>query len=199
MKLIIQIPCFNEAQTLPETIAALPTEIPGIDEIEILVIDDGSQDNTVQVAHDLGVDHVIQQHRHTGLATTFRTGLAACLEREADIIVNTDADNQYCADDISKLVEPILDQRADLVIGDRSVGEIPTFSPLKRLLQRFGSWVVSQAAGLKNPGCSQRVQGPFPPDRPKNPGLKPLFLHFGDLDPGGGTQAGGRIRPHPDQ
>ena len=154
MKLIIQIPCFNEAKTLPETIAALPTGIPGIDEIEVLVIDDGSRDNTVQVARDLGVAHVVRQYRHVGLAATFKTGLAACLERDADIIVNTDADNQYCADDILKLVEPILAERADMVIGDRSVGEVPAFSPFKRLLQRFGSWVVSRAAGLDIPDAA---------------------------------------------
>ena len=154
MKLIIQIPSFNEAKTLPITIAALPSEIPGIDKIEILVIDDGSCDNTVQVAQDLEVDHIIRQPRHVGLATTFETGLKASLERDTNIIVNTDADNQYCAADIPKLLEPILAGRADLVIGDRRVERVPTFSPLKRQLQRFGSWVVSRAANLTIPDAS---------------------------------------------
>ncbi len=154
MKLIIQIPCYNEAKTLPITIAALPSEIPGIDKIEILVIDDGSCDNTVQVAQDLEVDHIIRQPRHVGLATTFETGLKASLERDTNIIVNTDADNQYCAADIPKLLEPILAGRADLVIGDRRVERVPTFSPLKRQLQRFGSWVVSRAANLTIPDAS---------------------------------------------
>lgn len=154
MKLIIQIPCYNEAQSLPETIGALPREIPGIAVVEFLVVDDGSTDGTVQVASELGVDHIIREPQNTGLAKTFKTGLEACLNHGADIIVNTDADNQYCADDIPNLVEPILDGRADLVIGDRSVGEVPSFSPFKRVLQRFGSWVVSQAAGLEIPDAA---------------------------------------------
>jgi len=154
VKLIIQIPCYNEAEVLPITVAALPREISGIDEVEILVIDDGSTDNTVNAARTLDIDHIIQQPRHLGLATTFETGLAVCLERGADIIVNTDADNQYWADDIPKLLEPILAGRADLVIGDRGVGQIPSFSPIKRLLQRTGSWVVSRAAGLSIPDAS---------------------------------------------
>jgi len=154
VKLIIQIPCYNEVQTLPKTVAALPRVIPGIDEVEYLVIDDGSTDETVKVAAELGVDHIIQQSRHVGLATTFERGLEACLERGADIIVNTDADNQYCADDIPKLVEPILAGLADLVIGDRAVKEITTFSPVKRILQRLGSWVVSKAANLHVPDAT---------------------------------------------
>ena len=154
MKLIIQIPCYNEAQSLPETIGALPREIPGIAVVEFLVVDDGSTDGTVQVASELGVDHIIREPQNTGLAKTFKTGLEACLNHGADIIVNTDADNQYCADDIPNLVESILDGRADLVIGDRSVGEVPSFSPFKRVLQRFGSWVVSQAAGLEIPDAA---------------------------------------------
>jgi len=154
MKLIIQIPCYNEAEALPATIAALPREIPGIDQIETLVIDDGSQDDTAAVAQSLGVDHIVRQPRHVGLAVTFKTGLEACLARRADIIVNTDADNQYCADDIPRLIAPILEGRADLVIGDRSVGEIPSFSPLKRLLQRLGSRVVGWAANLSIPDAT---------------------------------------------
>jgi glycosyltransferase involved in cell wall biosynthesis len=154
MKLIIQIPCYNEAETLPETVAALPRHIPGIDQVEFLLVDDGSHDHTLQVAAELGIDHIIPQRRHVGLANTFKAGLAACLERGADIVVNTDADNQYEAGDIPALVAPILAGRADLVIGDRSVGQVATFSPLKKLLQRFGSWVVSKAAGLDIPDAA---------------------------------------------
>jgi glycosyltransferase involved in cell wall biosynthesis len=154
VKLIIQIPCYNEAEILPKTIAALPREIPGIDLIEFLVIDDGSTDNTLKVAADLGVDHIIQQSRHAGLAATFGKGLEACLVRGADIIVNTDADNQYCADDIKKIIQPILTENADLVIGDRTVREVKTFSPIKRGLQWFGSWVVSRAASLYIPDAA---------------------------------------------
>ena len=154
MKLIIQIPCYNEEKLLPETIKNLPYEIPGIDEIEILVIDDGSSDGTVRVAQELGVHHIIQQPFHVGLATTFKIGIETCLKRGADIIVNTDADNQYSANDIPKLIEPILAGRADLVIGDRNVSSIPSFSPLKRLLQKLGSWVVSKAASLEIPDAA---------------------------------------------
>ncbi len=154
MKLIIQIPCYNEENILPETLAALPREIPGIDTIEILVIDDGSIDDTIKVASELGVDHIIEQTHHSGLAATFQKGLEACLARSADIIVNTDADNQYCADDIPKLIQPILEGKADLVIGDRSVRDIATFSRFKKGLQWFGSWVVSKAASLSIPDAT---------------------------------------------
>ncbi len=154
MKLIIQIPCYNEEAVLAQTVACLPKEIAGIDEIEVLMVDDGSQDQTVRVAQALGVDHIVCQTRHQGLAKTFRLGLEACLARGADIIVNTDADNQYAAADIPKLVAPILSGAADLVIGDRGVSNIPTFSPLKRMLQRFGSWVVSKAANLNIPDAT---------------------------------------------
>ncbi|HIE56725.1 MAG TPA: glycosyltransferase family 2 protein [Anaerolineales bacterium] len=154
MKLIIQIPCYNEADTLPETIAALPREIPGVDVIEMLVIDDGSSDNTAQTARDLGAHHIIRHTRNRGLAAAFTTGLDACLARGADIIVNTDADNQYCANDIAALVAPILEGRADLVIGDRGVASVETFSPLKRQLQRLGSWLVGHAANLHTPDAT---------------------------------------------
>jgi glycosyltransferase involved in cell wall biosynthesis len=154
MKLIIQIPCLNEAETLPHAVAALPQSISGIDEIETLVIDDGSTDDTVEVARDLGIDHIIQQTTHTGLAKTFKIGLEECLSRDADIIVNTDADNQYFGEDITVLVEPILKGEADLVIGDRSVADQAAFSPFKRLLQRFGSWIVSRAASLEIPDAT---------------------------------------------
>lgn len=153
MKLIIQIPCYNESEVLPLTVAALPCTLPNIDTVEILVIDDGSSDDTVAVAEEIGVDHVISMS-HMGLAKAFATGLNACLRQEADIIVNTDADNQYCADDIIKLIEPIVAGRAELVVGDRGVADEPHFSPIKRLLQRLGSWVVSLASGIQIPDAT---------------------------------------------
>ena len=154
MKLIIQIPCYNEASTLPETVAALPRALPGIDGIEYLVVNDGSQDDTVEVARAVGVHHVVSHRQNRGLARTFATGLDACLSLGADIIVNTDADNQYHGDDIARLVEPIIAGRAELVIGDRGVATLEMFSPLKRQLQRLGSWVVSQAAGVTTPDAT---------------------------------------------
>jgi glycosyltransferase involved in cell wall biosynthesis len=147
MKLIIQIPCFNEAETLPIALADLPKEIPGIDTVEVLIIDDGSSDETVQVARAHGVHHVVGFRSNQGLARAFTLGIQACLERGADIIVNTDADNQYYAPDIPKLVEPILQDRADFVIGARPIQEIEHFSPAKKVLQAFGSWVVRLVSG----------------------------------------------------
>jgi len=154
MKLIIQIPCLNEAETLPLTISELPEDIPGIDQIKILVIDDGSTDNSVKIAQGLGVDHVVQQRRHVGLARTYKLGLETCIDQGADIIVNTDADNQYFGGDIPKLIQPILDNEADLVIGDRKVGEVRSFSLIKRGLQKFGSWVVGHASSLCVPDAT---------------------------------------------
>ena len=154
VKLIIQIPCYNEAETLPATIASLPTEIPGIDQIEILIIDDGSEDSTAAVAQEAGVHHVIALNQHVGLAAAFVAGLEACLSRQADIIVNTDADNQYNAADIPRLVEPILAGRAELVIGDRGVATLEAFSPTKRLLQRIGSRVIAAASGVNTPDAT---------------------------------------------
>lgn len=142
MKLIIQIPCFNEEETLTATIAALPKHIDGIDTIETLVIDDGSSDKTVDIANWNGIDHVLKLNRHTGLAGAFRAGLNECLKLGADIIVNTDADNQYCADDIQNLVKPILSKEADMVIGSRPISEISGFTPFKKLMQTFGSFIV---------------------------------------------------------
>ena len=153
MKLIIQIPCYNEANVLSETIATLPQAIPGIDKIENLIIDDGSTDNTVQIAQQAGVNHIIQQY-HQGLAAAFTTGLDSCLKYGADIIVNTDADNQYNSEDIACLVEPILNGRAQLVIGDRGVASLQLFTPIKRLLQRLGSWIIGKVSGLHTPDAT---------------------------------------------
>jgi glycosyltransferase involved in cell wall biosynthesis len=154
MKLIIQIPCYNEAETLPQTVAALPRSLAGIDEIEILVIDDGSSDATSAIAAEQGVDHIIRHRQNMGLARAFATGLEACVRRNADIIVNTDADNQYVGADIARLVEPILAERAEIVVGDRGVGQLQVFSPLKRRLQQLGSWVVGRAAGMQTPDAT---------------------------------------------
>lgn len=151
MKLIVQIPCYNEEYTLPATVADIPRSIPGIDRIEILVIDDGSTDRTVEIARALGVDHVVRNKRNVGLARTFRSGLDRCLALGADIIVNTDGDNQYCGADIAKLVAPIVEGRVDIVVGDRQTQLIDHFSPAKKALQRFGSWVVRSFSGVDVP------------------------------------------------
>jgi glycosyltransferase involved in cell wall biosynthesis len=151
MKLIIQIPCFNEAEQLPGTLADLPREVPGIDEVEWLIIDDGSTDATVEVARAHGVDHLVRLTNNKGLAAGFQAGLDACLKLGADVIVNTDADNQYFGGDIPKLVEPILAGRADMVVGDRETDSIEHFSPLKKRLQRLGSAVVRRASGTNVP------------------------------------------------
>jgi glycosyltransferase involved in cell wall biosynthesis len=151
MKLIIQIPCFNEEQTLPATLGDLPREIPGVDVVEWLIIDDGSTDRTVEVARAGGVDHVVRLTNNRGLAAGFQAGLDAALKLGADIIVNTDADNQYAGGDIPKLVAPILEGRADMVVGDRQVKEVEHFSASKKLLQRLGSWVVRRASGTRVP------------------------------------------------
>ncbi|HDH04472.1 MAG TPA: glycosyltransferase family 2 protein [Nitrospirae bacterium] len=145
-KLIIQIPCYNEEAALGITLSSLPREIPGIDVIEWLIIDDGSTDRTVEVARSHGVDHVIHLPRNQGLARAFMSGLEACLKAGADIIVNTDADNQYSADDIPRLVEPILSGKAEIVVGARPIAEIKHFSPIKKILQKLGSWAVRFAS-----------------------------------------------------
>lgn len=151
MKLIIQIPCLNEQETLPVTIADLPRQIDGIDVIEYLVIDDGSTDNTVEVAKECGVHHVVSLGHNQGLATAFTTGLRSALDLGADIIVNTDADNQYNGEDIAKLVKPVLDGESDFVVGERPIMQTEHFSPIKKLLQRLGSWVVRLASGTDIP------------------------------------------------
>src|SRR3954462_5525632 len=151
VKLIIQIPCFNEEQTLPETLADLPRELPGVDAVEWLVIDDGSTDRTVEVARAGGVEHIVRLTNNRGLAAGFQAGLDACLKLGADVIVNTDADNQYVGADIAKLVAPIIGGHADMVIGDRQTDQIEHFSPAKKLLQRWGSAVVRRASGTRVP------------------------------------------------
>jgi len=151
MKLIIQIPCLNEAATLPATLADLPTHVPGIDVIEVLVIDDGSRDDTTGVARAHGVHHVVRFRRRKGLAAAFSAGIDASLKAGADIIVNTDADNQYVGDGIARLVAPLLSGQADIVIGDRNIKEIRTMSWHKKLLQRLGSWTVRQVSGTEVP------------------------------------------------
>lgn len=146
-KLIVQIPCLNEQETLPQTVADIPRQIDGIDKVEILIIDDGSSDDTIAVARACGVDHIVSNPTNKGLAYSFQRGLDACLELGADIIVNTDGDNQYCGADIPKLVAPILAGEADLTLGDRRTSSIEHFSPLKKRLQRLGSRFVSRLAG----------------------------------------------------
>lgn len=151
MKLIIQIPCYNEAETLEIALNDLPKHIDGIDEIEYLIINDGSKDNTVEVARNWGVHYVVNFKQNKGLAKGFMAGLDACLRNGADIIVNTDADNQYVGEDIEKLVRPILNGEADMVIGERPIDQTEHFSPLKKKLQHFGSWVVRKASKTNIP------------------------------------------------
>ncbi|HXS46778.1 MAG TPA: glycosyltransferase family 2 protein [Solirubrobacterales bacterium] len=149
MKLIIQIPCLNEEATLPATIAALPRQIDGIDAVELLVIDDGSTDRTVEVAREQGVEHIVRLTNNKGLAAAFQAGLDACLKLGADVVVNTDADNQYSGADVPKLVAPILAGEADMVVGDRRIATIDHFSGQKKALQRVGSWVVRRLSGTE--------------------------------------------------
>lgn len=142
MKLVIQIPCYNEEKSLPVTLADLPKHINGVDEIEVLIINDGSTDKTVQTAKEHGIKHIVEMPHNCGLAKAFVAGINSSLALGADIIVNTDADNQYCASDIEKLIQPILNNEADIVIGSRPVSQIEHFSPLKKLLQKLGSCVM---------------------------------------------------------
>ncbi len=151
MKLIIQIPCWNEEDQLPGTLADLPHEVSGFDVVEWLIIDDGSTDRTIEVAREHGVHHIVKLTNNKGLAAGFQAGLDACLKLGADVIVNTDADNQYSAKSIPALVKPILEGKADMVVGDRETDLIEHFSPLKKRLQKFGSWVVRQASDTDVP------------------------------------------------
>ena len=149
MKLIIQIPCFNEEKTLPITLKALPKSIDCIDEIEVIIIDDGSSDKTVEVAKEFGVKNIFSLNKNYGLARAFSYGLNKAIELGADIVVNTDADNQYCADDIEKIVIPILNNKADMVVGERPISDIKHFSISKKMLQKLGSKVMSLISGVK--------------------------------------------------
>lgn len=151
MKLIIQIPCYNESETLAITLSNLPRKIFPFDCVEWLIIDDGSLDDTARIAHENGVDHVVCHTRNQGLARAFMTGLDACLRLGADVIVNTDADNQYNANDIPSLIKPILENRADIVVGARSIETIEHFSPVKKILQKIGSWVVRVVSNTNIP------------------------------------------------
>src|SRR3990172_6026062 len=149
MKLIVQIPCLNEEASLPETLAAIPRRIEGVDRVEVLIIDDGSSDRTAEVARAHGADHVVRFTKRKGLAAGFMAGLDACLRLGADVIVNTDADHQYPGHEIPRLIAPILSGEADMVVGDREVRHLAHFSPLKPLLQRAGSWVVRKVSGTR--------------------------------------------------
>ena len=156
MKLIVQIPCYNEEQTLPETVKDIPRKIEGVDQVEILIIDDGSTDKTVEIAKEIGVDHIVRNICNKGLARTFLAGLDACLRLGADIIVNTDGDNQYKGEDIPKLIEPILKEEADIVIGDRQTDKVAHFGFAKKKLQKIGSWVIR---GLSETDVPDAVSG----------------------------------------
>jgi glycosyltransferase involved in cell wall biosynthesis len=151
MRLIVQIPCYNEADTLPLTVSTIPREIPGVDSVEILIVDDGSTDDTIEVAKRLGVEHIVRHAGNKGLATAFQTGLDASLRLGADIIVNTDGDNQYPQQEIPQLIAPILEHRADMVIADRQTKSIEHFSFQKKMLQGLGSWVVRKGSGTTVP------------------------------------------------
>jgi len=154
MKLIVQIPCLNEEATVGLTIGDIPREIPGIDRVEVLIIDDGSTDGTIKAAEEAGADHIISFSNHKGLARAFMAGIDSCLKQGADIIVNTDADNQYMGADIPKLIGPILKKEADIVVGDRDVEAIEHFSPVKKYLQKLGSWVVRKLSNTTVPDAA---------------------------------------------
>jgi glycosyltransferase involved in cell wall biosynthesis len=151
LKLLIQIPCYNEAGTLAVALAALPREVDGFETVEWLIVDDGSTDDTVEVARANGVDHVVQHTHNQGLAKAFMTGIDACIRAGADVIVNTDADNQYNAEDIPALTAPIVRRKADIVVGARPISSIKHFSPIKKLMQKLGSWVVRVASATEIP------------------------------------------------
>ena len=154
MKVFIQIPCLNEAETLPLVFKTMPKELPGATSVEWLIIDDGSTDDTVAVAQKLGVKHIVRHRRNMGLARSFRDGIDYALAHGADIVVNTDGDNQYPQERIKDLIKPIVDGKADIVIGDRQTATIAHFSGFKKVMQRFGSWVVNKAAGTDLPDAA---------------------------------------------
>ena len=185
MKLIIQIPCYNEAETLRVALDHLPRHIDGVDEIEILIINDGSTDRTVEVAREWGVQHIVSFKQNRGLARGFMAGIDACLHLGADIIVNTDADDQYRGEDIERLVRPILEKKADIVIGERPIDETEHFSKKKKMFQHLGSWVVRVASNTEIPRRAQRVPRIQPRGRAAPQRGQRLFLHAGDHHPGG--------------
>ena len=151
MKLIVQIPCLNEEATLAQTLVDIPRDVPGVDRVEVLIIDDGSSDRTVDVARQFGADHIVSNHQNLGLARSFSRGIEECLRLGADIIVNTDGNNQYCGADIAKLVQPIIDRKADIVIGDRQTRSVDHFSVIKKRLQALGSRLMSIMTGTEMP------------------------------------------------
>ena len=199
MKLIIQIPCLNEEETLPATLADLPREVDGFDTVEWLIIDDGSTDRTVEVARGNGVDHIVRLTNNKGLAVGFQAGLDACLKLGADVIVNTDADNQYYGGDIPKLVAPIVEGRADMVVGDRQTDTIEHFSPLKKRLQKLGSWVVRQASRHRRHRHDLRLPRLQPRGRDPDGGRLEVHLHARDDHPGRQAARRDRGRPDPDE
>ena len=150
-KLIIQVPCYNEASSLPVTLAALPRQLPGIAKVELLIVDDGSQDETISIARQFGVEHIVRHPKNLGLARAFMTGIHSCIRQGADVIVNTDADNQYDASCIPDLIAPILSREAEIVIGARETDRIAHFTFMKKLLQKIGSWVVRRASKTNIP------------------------------------------------
>ena len=159
IKLIVQIPCLDEAATLPATVRDIPRSIPGVDVVEILVVDDGSSDETGPVARALGVDHIVSLRRTRGLAAAFVAGIDGCLKLGADLIVNTDGDNQYAGQDIAELVAPLVRGEADVVIGDRNVQSLRNMSWGRKILQRVGSWVVQQVSGTRVPDTTSGFRG----------------------------------------
>ena len=177
MKLIIQIPCLNEAETIGGTLSALPRTLDGFDTVEWLIIDDGSRDNTCEVAKEHGVDHIVQHKRHRGLARAFMSGLQECIRLGADVIVNTDADNQYNSADIPRLVAPIIEGRAEIVVGARPIAEIQHFSRTKKVLQKLGSWMVRQISFTDLPdttsGFRAMDEGSCAPDD----GVQRIYVH----------------------
>lgn len=154
MKLIVQVPCLNEAGTITQTIADIPRSIPGVDCVEVLVIDDGSTDDTCEVARKAGADHIVRLGTNRGLATAFLSGLHFALKQGADMVVNTDADNQYCGADIPRLVQPLIENRADMVIGSRPINSHPEFGKVKQILQKVGSWMLRIISGVAVPDAA---------------------------------------------
>ena len=198
MKLVVQIPCLNEEETLPLVFEKMPRHIPGIESIEYLVIDDGSRDRTLDVATELGVQHLVRHVGNMGLGQSFRDGIHKALEVGADILVNTDGDNQYPSEMIPELVQPIIEGRADIVIADRQTHTIEHFSPLKKVLQRVGSRVVSQVAGVDLPDAASGFRAYSRGVAPPQPDGSIQLLH-GDHHPGRKQATGDHERAGQDE